>query len=228
MAIDVFDTKRDELHSVESTGQPGELVCTRPFPSQPIEFLGADGRERYRKSYFDRCGPGAWCQGDSIMLCPTTKGFVIVGRSDGVLNPSGVRFGPAEIYAVMETFTAEVEDALCAGQRRKDDEDEAVLLFVKLQLHLKGLKPELAERIRVAIREKCSPRHVPAHIFSVAEIPYTSNGKKCEINVKHVVNGVETEIGSTVANPENFKLYRQYASLPKVTTMARKISKSKL
>jgi len=153
MAIDIFDSKLDKPLSIASTGQPGELVCTRPFPSQPVEFLGVGGQENYRKSYFSRFGPEVWCQGDSIMLLPDTGGLMIIGRSDGVLNPSGVRFGPAEIYAVTETFTAEIGDALCVGQRRKDDEDEAVLLFIKLKPHLKELESGLVTKIKSAIKE---------------------------------------------------------------------------
>ncbi|KAK5095933.1 hypothetical protein LTS08_007814 [Lithohypha guttulata] len=228
MAIDIFDSGLDRPLSIASTGQPGELVCTSPFPSQPVKFLGFDGQEKYRKSYFSRFGLEVWCQGDSIMLCPDTKGLIIVGRSDGVLDPSGVRFGPAEIYAVTETFTTEIEDALCVGQRRQDDEDEAVLLFIKLKSPLQELESGLVTKIKSAIRDRYSPRHVPTHVFKVADIPYTSNGKKCEINVKHIINGIETEIGSTVVNPESFKLYRHYLKLPKITIKANKKLKSKI
>jgi acetoacetyl-CoA synthetase len=226
MAIDVFDAAIDEPKPLKSTGKPGELVCTQPFPSQPLQFFGDGGQEKYQSSYFGRFGRNVWCQGDFIMKCPDTGGLVIIGRSDGVLSPSGVRFGSAEIYAVTETFTTEIVEALCIGQRRRDDEDESVLLVVKLRPGIDGLTADLVNRIKSAIREKYSPRHVPAYVFDVADIPYTPNGKKGETNVKHIVSGVKTEISGTVANPESFELYKKYFNLPRITSIGQRQKQS--
>ncbi|RSM06728.1 hypothetical protein CEP52_005584 [Fusarium oligoseptatum] len=141
-----------------------------------------------------------------------TGGIMMLGRSDGVLNPSGVRFGSAEIYAVTETLP-EISDCICVGQRREIDEDERVLLFVKMSPG-QSLTAELETKIASAIREGCSPRHVPREIFEVSDIPYTPNGKKCEINVKHVINGRKVTVNGAVANPEALKMYEKYRELP--------------
>lgn len=232
MSVKVFDAATANPVSVENTAQAGELVCTLPFPSQPLTFLGEDGQERYRMSYFARFGNGVWCQGDFVRILPDTKGIVMMGRSyeiipstgtlnetfadswlsDGVLNPSGVRFGSAEIYAVTETFP-DILDAICVGQRRQSDHDEKVLLFVKMK-PLHQLSSKLAASIKDSIKERYSVRHVPAYIFQVMDIPYTVNGKKCEINVKQIVSGMSTHVSGTVANPECLREYEQYLHLP--------------
>ncbi|KAF4468065.1 acetoacetate- ligase [Fusarium albosuccineum] len=212
MAVDVYDPATDRPVSVESSGSPGELVCTKPFPSQPLEFVGKGGWEKYSSSYFEKFGPGVWCQGDFIQRLQDTDGIVMLGRSDGVLNPSGVRFGSAEIYAITDTMP-ELLDSICVGQRRDIDQDERVLLFVKMKPG-EVFSPEVDKRIRSAIREGCSPRHVPSHIFEVADIPLTVNGKKCEINVKHIVNGRKAHVSGTVANPDALKLYEKFSRLP--------------
>lgn len=131
---------------------------------------------------------------------------------DGVLNPAGVRFGSAEIYAVTDKFP-DIQDSICVGQRRQVDDDERVLLFVKMQ-HGKKMTQHLDKKLRAAIRAQYSPRHVPKFIFEVEVIPYTVNGKKCEINVKNIVCQRQAAVSGTVANPEALSLYRQYASLP--------------
>ncbi|KAL1900145.1 hypothetical protein Sste5346_002455 [Sporothrix stenoceras] len=213
MAVDIMDASQDAPVSVEATCQAGELVCTRPFPSQPVSFHGKDGLERYRASYFERFGPNIWCHGDYMQRLSQTNGLAILGRSDGVLNPSGVRFGSAEIYAVTETFL-DIADTLCIGQKRSTDLDERVLLFVKMHPGKSPLTDKLTEKLRSAIRAKYSIRHVPRYIFEVADIPYTVNGKKCEINVKHIVSGRKAAVSGTVANPEVLKLYEQYRDLP--------------
>ncbi|CAK7236806.1 hypothetical protein SCUCBS95973_009734 [Sporothrix curviconia] len=213
MAVDIMDSSRDEPVSVEASGDAGELVCTQPFPSEPVAFHGKDGAQRYYASYFERFGPSIWCHGDYIQRLPHTNGLAILGRSDGVLNPSGIRFGSAEIYAVTETFL-EIADTLCIGQKRATDLDERVLLFVKMQPGRGPLTPALVDKLRAAIRSKYSSRHVPRNIFEVADIPYTVNGKKCEINVKHIVSGRKAAVSGTVANPEVLKLYEQFKELP--------------
>ncbi|KAL7764920.1 hypothetical protein ACKLNR_006065 [Fusarium oxysporum f. sp. zingiberi] len=128
MAVDIYDSGTDEHVSVEELGAPGELVCEKPFPSQPLAFLGKDGYKQYKASYFERYGPSVWCQGDFVQRSPATGGIFMLGRSDGVLNPSGVRFGSAEIYAVIETIP-EVLDSICVGQKREVDINERVLLL---------------------------------------------------------------------------------------------------
>ncbi|KAF5674590.1 acetoacetate ligase [Fusarium denticulatum] len=212
MAVDIYDSGTDEHVSVEQSGAPGELVCTKPFPSQPLAFLGKSGTNQYKASYFERYGPTVWCQGDFVQRSPVTGGIIMLGRSDGVLNPSGVRFGSAEIYAVIETFK-EVLDSICVGQKREVDIDERVLLFVKMR-PVTPLTPHLESKIRTAIRDRYSPRHVPAYIFEVDDIPYTANGKKCEINVKHAINGNKFAVTGSVANPAALKAYEKFQDLP--------------
>ncbi|KAJ4307672.1 hypothetical protein N0V84_012567 [Fusarium piperis] len=212
MAVDVLDATETKPLSIEATGGAGELVCTGPFPSQPLAFVGTEGQEKYRSSYFDRFGPRVWCQGDFIQRLVDTGGFLMLGRSDGVLNPSGIRFGSAEIYAVTETIS-DIADSICVGQKRPSDSDERVLLFVKMK---PGTLLTLATKLKIknAIRERYSPRHVPRFIFPVEDIPYTVNGKKCEINVKHIVSGRKAAVSGTVANPLSLKLYEEYQHLP--------------
>jgi acetoacetyl-CoA synthetase len=134
--------------------------------------------------------------------------------SDGVLNPSGIRFGSAEIYSVTEAFH-EIDDAICIGQQRKGDANESIVLFLKLKSGVK-LTKDLEERVKRAIQERHTHRHVPRYIFEIADIPYTVNGKKCEINVKHIVCGRETTVSGTVANPESLKLYEPYFNIERI------------
>ncbi|PNP74974.1 hypothetical protein FNYG_11698 [Fusarium nygamai] len=197
MAVDIYDSESIEAVSVEKSGAAGELVCTQPFPSQPLQFHGPGGLEKYRSSYFHRFGPGVWCQGDFIQRLTDTGGLLMLGRSDGVLNPSGVRSGSAEIYAVTETFS-DILDAICVGQRRACDNDEQVMLFVKMK-PAPSFTQDLQHRLRAAIREKYTPRHVPKYIFAVEDIPYMINGKTCEINVKHIVSGRAVAVSNTQA-----------------------------
>ncbi|KAM6517587.1 hypothetical protein FSOLCH5_008551 [Fusarium solani] len=224
MSVDVYDSAAARPTSVEDSGSPGELVCTKPFPSQPLGFGGEGGREKYESSYFSRFGPRVWCQGDFVQILQDTGGIMMLGRSNGVLNPSGVRFGSAEIYAITETLP-EISDSICVGQRRDIDEDERVLLFVKMSPG-QSLTTELESKIASAIREGCSPRHVPRAIFEVSDIPYTLNGKKCEINVKHVINGRKVTVNGAVANPEALRMYEKYQELPAET--ARDPNRAKL
>jgi acetoacetyl-CoA synthetase len=122
-----------------------------------------------------------------------------------------VRFGSAEIYTVTDNIP-DIQDAICVGRRRPGDEDETVLLFVKPKPGL-GLSRQLTAKIKAAVKSRFTPRHVPKYIFQVDDIPYTVNGKKCEINVKQVVNGQKAAIGGTVANPESITLYERYFHL---------------
>ncbi|KLO17840.1 acetoacetyl-CoA synthetase [Schizopora paradoxa] len=225
MAVEIFDP---EGKNIEHTGQPGELVCTRPHPSLPVCFWNDKDGEKFRKAYFDMY-PGIWRQGDFIVRNPKTKGLMILGRSDGVLNPSGVRFGSGEIYAVLErSFSNIFEDTLCIGQRRpQKDKDERVLLFVKMRNGLK-LTNEMKAQVKEAIRTGLSIRHVPAHIFEVADIPVTVNNKKIEIAVKQIVSGTALKPSGTVANPESLELYRKYFDLEGVLAAESGNAKPKL
>ncbi|KDR75136.1 hypothetical protein GALMADRAFT_140674 [Galerina marginata CBS 339.88] len=211
MKVEVFDHSGN---NIEHTGQPGELVCTRPHPSLPVAFWGDDSGQKLREAYFSTY-PGIWRQGDFIVVNPATKGMMILGRSDGVLNPSGVRFGSGEIYNVMEQFSTSVDDSLCVGQRRPQDKDERVLLFLKLRPGFK-FTPELVNDIKNAIRKGLSARHVPAYIFEIPDIPYTVNGKKIEIAVKQIISGSNLQPSGTVANPEALQLYYKYRDIEKV------------
>ncbi|KAL2828465.1 acetoacetyl-CoA synthase [Aspergillus cavernicola] len=161
MAVSVYDYAGTDI---SSSGEPGDLVCTRPFPAQPVMFWppGPTGAEKYRKSYFDAFGPSIWHHGDFVRVEPQTGGVVMLGRSDGVLKPAGVRFGSAEIYNILlKHFADEVEDSLCVGRRREGiDTDETVVLFVKLASPT-TMPADLASRIQATIRKELSPRHVP-------------------------------------------------------------------
>ncbi|KAJ3774088.1 acetoacetyl-CoA synthetase [Lentinula raphanica] len=213
MAVEVFD---ENGKNIEHTGQAGELVCTKPHPSLPIMLWGdtPDGK-KLRDTYFNYY-PGIWRQGDFMAVNPKTKGIVILGRSDGVLNPNGVRFGSGEIYTVMEKFNTIVEDCICVGQRRPNiDEHERVLLFLKMRPGNK-FTTKLEKDIRHSIRTSLSARHVPAYIFEVEDIPVTINGKKIEIAVKQIVSGSNLKPSGTVANPESLKLYYKYKEIEKV------------
>ncbi|KAI9449443.1 acetoacetate-CoA ligase [Lactarius psammicola] len=220
MAVGIFDEAGKDI---SETGLAGELVCTRPHPSIPVRFWGDDARgSSFLKAYYDTY-PGVWRHGDFIAMNPRTKGLIILGRSDGVLNPSGVRFGSGEIYGVLErpTFSVRIDDAICVGQRRPQDKDERVLLFIKMRAGHK-LDPPFEEAIRGAIRSALSSRHVPAYIFEVKELPYTVNGKKIEIAVKKIVSGMRVVPSATVANPESLESYYKYQDIEKLAQASKK------
>lgn len=178
MAIRAFDpiTGKD----ITPSGDPGDLVCVRPFPCQPIGFWplnSGKGAERYRAAYFNH-SDHIWYHGDYVRFSPITGGLVMLGRSDGVLKPGGVRFGSAEIYNVLlDRFAGIVADALCVGRRRESDSDETVVLFVKMG-DGRTFDKELAKKIKTTIRESLSPRHVPGIVDECNDIPVTTNGKK--------------------------------------------------
>ena len=208
MAVEVFDEAGNPL-----VGKKGELVCTKPFPSMPLGFWNDPGDVRYRAAYFEKY-PNVWCHGDWCEL--TERGSMLVyGRSDATLNPGGVRIGTAEIYRVVERID-EVEEALAIGQLWPPDQptDTRVVLFVKLRGSL-ALEDHLEERIRHEIRRHASPRHVPARIVQVADIPRTKNGKVVELAVKAVVHGMPVASTDALANPEALELYRD---LPELAT----------
>ncbi|OQU94355.1 hypothetical protein CLAIMM_00716 [Cladophialophora immunda] len=214
MATDVADADSPDAVSVKESGRAGELVCRRSFPSQPVSFWGEAGTERYRSSYFDRYGGEVWYQGDYVAMNPRTRGFEMLGRSDGVLNPSGVRFSSAEIYEVVDKIPG-IADSLCVGQRRPADEDESVYLFIKMQPGRK-LTSALKTTIRQTIRKARTPRHVPKYIIEVPDIPYTVNGKKIELAVKFIISNGTSKANGAVANPGSFEYYRRFYQIEKV------------
>ncbi|CAG9988760.1 unnamed protein product [Clonostachys byssicola] len=214
MAVDIFDVDNEAGVSIRTSDTPGELVCTRPFPSQPVSFWGDNTGEKYKNSYFSRFGERVWAQGDFISRNPSTGGYLTHGRSDGVLNPAGVRFGSAEIYNVIDS-DKEIMDSLCVGQRRQNDSDETVVLFVQMYPAYK-FTSSVVTRLREAVRSKLSPRHVPRYIFEVPDIPHTINGKKIEILVKKIISGQNPQVSSTVANPECLEFYKQFVHIEQV------------
>ncbi len=196
MAVDVVDEAGRPVR-----GEKGELVCTRPFPSMPVMFWNDPEGAKYRAAYFERF-PGIWCHGDFAEITPT-GGFVIYGRSDATLNPGGVRIGTAEIYAQVEQIP-EVLEALAIGQEW--DGDVRVVLFVRLAEGVE-LTEELAKAIRTKIRTGASPRHVPARIVAVEDIPRTKSGKITELAVRDVVHGRPVKNKEALANPDALDLY---------------------
>jgi acetoacetyl-CoA synthetase len=202
MKVESFD---DNGKSV--TGQKGELVCTAPFPSMPIYFWNDPDNKKYVKAYFEKY-PGIWTHGDFVEITDT-GGVIIYGRSDATLNPGGVRIGTAEIYRQVETFP-EVSDSIVVGQKWEDD--ERIILFVKLA-EGKELTQELQNKIKKSIRENASPRHVPAKIIAVRDIPYTINMKKVELAVRNVIHRDPVLNKDALANPEALDLYKDIPEL---------------
>ncbi|SCV70166.1 BQ2448_1560 [Microbotryum intermedium] len=195
-------------------GKQGELVCTKPFPCMPVYFWNDEGNARYHASYFDKF-EGVWAHGDFCIITPSQKGngggLLMLGRSDGVGNPSGVRFGSSEIYEVMDTFPSSIIlDALVVGQKTQGSADERVLLFVKVASG-QVLTNELVKEIKLKIRSARSARHVPERIIEVKDVPYTINGKKVEIPIKKLLSGAPLNSinFATLSNPECLEEYVQ-------------------
>ena len=202
MAVDVYD---DAGQSIQ--GEKGELVCSRPFPSMPLGFWNdADGK-RYRAAYFERY-PGIWCHGDFVELTEH-QGMIIHGRSDATLNPGGVRIGTAEIYRQVEKVE-EVLESVVIGQNWEGD--VRVVLFVRLRAGVE-LDDALVERIKNQIRSKTTPRHLPAKVIQVSDIPRTKSGKIVELAVRQVVHGEAVRNSESLANPEALDLYRNLPEL---------------
>ncbi|WP_448506857.1 acetoacetate--CoA ligase [Immundisolibacter sp.] len=192
MAVRVFD----EAGRVLPAGHKGELVCVKPFPSMPVGFWNDPDGSRYRAAYFEKF-PGVWCHGDYVEL--TARGGMIVhGRSDAVLNPGGVRIGTAELYREVERCP-DVLEAVAVGH--EIDGDVEVVLFVRLA-EGQTLDDALRQRLRAAIRANVSPRHVPAHILQVADIPRTISGKIAELAVREAIHGRPVKNLDALANPQ--------------------------
>ncbi|MEW6261633.1 MAG: acetoacetate--CoA ligase [Thermodesulfobacteriota bacterium] len=188
-------------------GRTGELVCEAAFPSMPIYFWDDPDGQKYLNAYFRRF-PGVWHHGDFIEITKE-NGIIIYGRSDATLNPGGVRLGTADIYSVVEILP-EVADSLVVGQDWQND--IRVILFVKLKPGFE-LTAELKARINKAIRENASPRHLPAKVIPVADIPYTINMKKVELAVRNVIHGRPVTNRDALANPESLELYADLEEL---------------
>ena len=202
MAVDVFD---EEGNSVTDT--PGELVCTKPFPSMPIMFWNDPDGKKYQEAYFDYY-PNVWRHGDWTKL--TKRGtLVIFGRSDATLNPGGVRIGTAEIYKVVESFE-EILESIVIGQEWEDD--IRIVLFVKLK-EKASLDEKLKTEIKNKLRQLVSPRHVPAKIISVADIPRTRSGKITELAVRDIIHGKKIKNIEALSNPEALDLFKDLAEL---------------
>ena len=188
-------------------GQKGELICARHFPSMPVGFWNDPDDEKFRAAYFDTF-PGVWAHGDYAEET-AHGGLIIHGRSDAVLNPGGVRIGTAEIYRQVEKVD-EVLESIAIGQEW--DDDVRVVLFVRLREGV-TLTDELQARIRQVIRANTSPRHVPAKIIAVTDIPRTLSGKIVELAVRNVVHGKPVKNTDALANPEALALYRNLPEL---------------
>ncbi len=206
MAVEVRDDNGRPIR-----GAKGELVCVRPFPSMPVGFWNDEGDAKYRAAYFERYD-NIWWHGDYAEWT-ATGGMVIHGRSDATLNPGGVRIGTAEIYNQVEKLD-EVVEGLCIGQQW--DDDVRVVLFVRLADNIE-LDEALVAKIRKAIREGASPRHVPAIVIAVDDIPRTKSGKITELAVRDVVHGRPVKNTDALANPEALELF---ANLPELAPPA--------
>jgi len=202
MAVEVYDDQGQPVRGVK-----GELVCTRPFPSMPVGFWNDADGSRYHAAYFETY-PNIWRHGDYVELT-AHDGVVIYGRSDATLNPGGVRIGTAEIYRQVEQLD-EVEEAIVIGQEWRHD--VRVVLFVRLRAG-SDLDDDLIKRIKARVRDGCTPRHVPAKVIQVADIPRTKSGKIVELAVRDTVHGRPVKNQEALANPEALRHYENLAEL---------------
>ncbi len=202
MAVEVWDESGSKLE----TGK-GELVCVKPFPSMPLKFWNDPDGAKYHKAYFARF-PGVWHHGDYAAMTEH-GGMIIYGRSDATLNPGGVRIGTAEIYRQVESLP-EIQEAIVVGQ--DFDNDVRVVLFVVLKPGF-ALDQALEDKIKSRIRSGTTPRHVPAKIVAVRDIPRTKSGKITELAVRDIIHGREVQNREALANPEALDLYKDLAEL---------------
>jgi len=208
MAIECWSEEGKPLE-----GESGELVCVRPFPSMPVSFWNDANGDKYRRAYFEKFTT-IWNHSDFCLFNPVTRGIVMLGRSDGTLNPNGIRFGSAEIYSIVDQFSGEVTDSLCVAQRNPVSGDERVVLFLKLPTGTtNGLDKSLVDRIKTAIRQQLSARHVPEVIVQVPDIPYTINMKKVEVPVRRIIEGQKLTATGSLANPNCLDYYRNIPEL---------------
>jgi len=202
MQVEVWDA---DGHAVR--GEKGELVCTAPFPSMPLGFWNDPDGSRYRAAYFERY-PGVWHHGDYVERTEH-DGIVIYGRSDAILNPGGVRIGTAEIYRQVEKLD-EVLESLAIGQDWQGD--QRIVLFVRLRDDL-ALDDTLVQKIRKTIRDNTTPRHVPARVVQVTDIPRTISGKIVELAVRNAVHGRPVKNTDALANPQALDAFRNRSEL---------------
>jgi acetoacetyl-CoA synthetase len=202
MAVEIFNSEGRPVMQ-----ENGELVCTRPFPSMPVRFWNDPDDRKYHAAYFERF-PGVWAHGDYAEIT-ASGGMIIHGRSDAVLNPGGVRIGTAEIYRQVEKLD-EIVESIAIGQNW--DDDVRVVLFVVLRPGI-GLDESLRKRICKVIRDNTTPRHVPAKIIAVPEIPRTISGKIVELAVRSVVHGEKVKNTDALANPDAL---RHFADIPEL------------
>ena len=202
MSVEVFDQ-----NGVSVINEPGELVCTKPFPSMPIMFWNDPDGKKYRDAYFNYY-PNIWRHGDWTKI--TERGTLIIyGRSDATLNPGGVRIGTAEIYKVVENFD-EVLESIVVGQEW--DDDIRVVLFIKLN-DGSQLNQDLISKIKNTLKTQVSPRHVPSKIISISDIPRTRSGKITELAVRDIIHGKEIKNSEALSNPEALELYKNLTEL---------------
>jgi len=197
MKVKCYDDKGNSV-----VDQMGELVCEATSPSMPLYFWDDRDNEKYREAYFS-VYPNVWRHGDYITIHSDTRGITFFGRSDAVLKPSGVRIGTAEIYNQVEKLE-EIADSLAIGREWKGD--QRIILFVKLAEGY-SLTGELESKIRTTLCESASPRHVPARIIEVPDIPYTLNMKKVEIAVTNIIHGRPVLNRDALINPESLDYY---------------------
>ena len=202
MAVESFNS-----NGASVINEQGELVCTKPFPSMPIYFWNDKGNEKYLNAYFNQF-ENCWTHGDFIEI-NSHGGVKILGRSDATLNPGGVRIGTAEIYRVVENLI-EVDDSLIIGQTVNNN--QRIILFIKLNQN-KKLDDKMKMKIKQRIKQNCSPRHIPEIILEVKEIPYTINGKKVEIAVKNIIEGIKVKNKDALLNPNSLD---QFVSIPEL------------
>ena len=188
-------------------GKKGELVCTKPFPSMPVYFWDDDNNEKYKIAYFKKF-PGVWAHGDYAEI-NEHGGMTIHGRSDAVLNPGGVRIGTAEIYQQVEKLPEVLESITVAQEWHGDTR---IILFVKLKEDV-VLTGQLKTMIKQTIRENTSPRHVPAKIIQVADIPRTISGKIVELAVQNIIHNRLVKNIDALANPEALNYFRDLPEL---------------
>ncbi|HZE09654.1 MAG TPA: acetoacetate--CoA ligase, partial [Gemmatimonadaceae bacterium] len=206
MAVDVFDDRGRPVRLI-----PGELVCTRPFPSMPIGFWDDPDGSKYKAAYFDYF-PGVWRHGDWAEIT-RNRGYIIYGRSDATLNPGGVRIGTAEIYRQVEQLP-EVLESVAVGQEIDGGSpgDVRIVLFVRLQPGI-TLDEALSEKIVSRLRENTTPLHVPKKIIQVEDIPRTISGKISELAVREVIHGRQVKNTEALANPQALELYKRLEQL---------------
>jgi acetoacetyl-CoA synthetase len=206
MKVEIFDESGKSL-----VGEPGELVCTAPFPSMPVSFWNDPDGAKYRAAYFEKY-PNVWRHGDWAEIT-AHGGMVIYGRSDATLNPGGVRIGTAEIYRQVEQLS-EIVESIVVGQdvSTEGGEDVRIVLFVRLAPGAE-LDDALKERIRAQIRSNASPHHVPKKIIQVSDIPRTISGKITELAVRDVIHGRPVKNVDALANPQALELFRDLAEL---------------